>query len=337
MSVREGSVAPRRFDAQLLAWLAWIPFVPLMVLAGDRLRPDRLSWAAVIGGHAAVGLAVALVQPAVAVTAIYTVVPRDLPVGGYYRNVLNQVFVIDFITYLGCVVAYLVRHYLQRAHADELATARARVTATRLDGLMTDARLAALRRELRPHFLHNALQSVSGLIREGRPDRAVRMLEELDDLFRRSLTDADGAPVPLAEELHILDSYASIEMVRFEDRMRIVYDVPEELREIRVPPLLLQPLVENAVRHGVARTTRRVTIRVVVRAQSGRCRIVVENDGPPPRTTAGNRGVGLSNTEDRLRLLYGEAAHVSLRPGEHGGAVATVEFPLEPAPARSAP
>lgn len=116
MTGNRGSVELRRFDAQFIAWLAWIPFVFPIVLASDPLRPDMTPWVQVIGGHALIGLAIAVLQPPLAVAAIYPAVPREIPVDVYYRNVLNQLFVIDFIVYVGCVVAYLARFYWRRSH-----------------------------------------------------------------------------------------------------------------------------------------------------------------------------------------------------------------------------
>ena len=228
------------------------------------------------------------------------------------------------------VTAYVV--LLSVAHAAEFRRreqARA-LGEVQLEAALTLARLNALRMQLEPHFLFNALNSISSLVRRD-PDGAERMLARLGDFLRLTLDESMPQKVELRQELEFLERYLDIERVRFRDRLRVNLEVPPALLDARVPYLLLQPLVENAIRHGVAE--RSGPGHVVVRAtrQEARLRLEVEDDGAgfASDVEAPGFGVGLSNIRARLEQLYGANGHLTIgaRP-EHGVRV-TIDLPWE--------
>ncbi|MGE3616210.1 MAG: sensor histidine kinase [Gemmatimonadales bacterium] len=205
--------------------------------------------------------------------------------------------------------------------------------AARLEALATRARLEALASRLQPHFLFNALHAAGALIDES-PGKARAMLVELGDLLRRLLADPDVVEVSLADELALLEHYLAIERIRFADRLVVETAVPPELGAVRVPRLLLQPLVENALRHGLAR-----------RAGPGRVRISGRRDGEVVRLRVWNDGVldpeardghGLAMTRARLTARFGDAARLSLGPAEEGVA-AEIVLPADAAGGRAPP
>jgi LytS/YehU family sensor histidine kinase len=181
--------------------------------------------------------------------------------------------------------------------------------------LATAAELRALRAQLNPHFLFNALTTIGHLLQEA-PDRALATLLQLTGLLRTVLRPSAGDFVLLSEEMEIVEAYLAIERARFEDRVRVVLDVPEEVRQSRLPPLLLQPLVENAIKHGISpvREGGSVTIwaRLELALEGERLRVSVSDDGVGitavdlARRRVG--GLGLSSVERRLACVYGSAA-----------------------------
>ncbi|HEX2190412.1 MAG TPA: histidine kinase [Longimicrobiaceae bacterium] len=214
-----------------------------------------------------------------------------------------------------------------------------RERALRAESAAHRARLQALRYQLNPHFLFNTLNAVSTLVVEHRNDEAGRMISRLSDFLRLTLEGSDAPEVPLAEELEWARRYLEIEAVRFEDRLRVAWEVEPGALAAAVPGMLLQPLVENAVRHAVAPREEGGRITVRARRAGDRLLLAVEDDGPgvAPGGAGNGRGIGLANTRERLRQAYGPAGALEVRPGERGGTAVSLRIPFRPAAAPSAP
>jgi len=238
-------------------------------------------------------------------------------------------FPVDVIVFtLMAGVLHAVRH-LRLARAREL-------DAERLALAVSQARLQSLRHQLQPHFLFNTLNTISSTLYRD-VDAADQMIEHLADLLRVSLgrDEEDGKrdEVPLADELELLDTYLALMRARFEDRLEVTVAATPEARRVPVPPLLLQPLVENAIRHGGAET--RGHGRIAVRAWCDEGLVIeVSDDGPGGRVAAvgathARGGVGLANTAERLRLLYGGAGRFVAGPRPEGGYRVRIEIPRE--------
>ena len=189
------------------------------------------------------------------------------------------------------------------------------------------AELRALRYQLDPHFLFNALNTVSGLMLSGDVPGADRTIEALSSFLRATLTTDASADISLADELRLQQLYLQIEQVRFGDRLAVDVSVPEPLGNAMVPALLLQPIVENSIRHAVARSTKPVRVAVTAQVTGEALVITIENDGPDERATGGH-GVGLANVSSRLALRYdGEAGCEYRRSGDRGF-VTRITLPL---------
>ncbi len=222
-----------------------------------------------------------------------------------------------------------------------LGAARAReLRAARLESSLARSQLRNLRLQLQPHFLFNALHTVSAAMYDD-PAAADEMLDQLAELLRASLRTAQADEVPLGEELALLDRYLAIQRARFGDRLAVSIDVEPGADSLLVPSLLLQPLVENAIRHGNAERAGRGAIAVRARQENGRLLLEVEDDGPGAATPAGVSpaiagtapaaavpgGLGLSATAERLQLLYGDAQTFSAAPGPSGGFLVRASLP----------
>jgi two-component system LytT family sensor kinase len=191
------------------------------------------------------------------------------------------------------------------------------------------AQLRALRYQINPHFLFNTLNSLSTLVLRQRTQDAERMITSLATFFRTSLASDPEADVPLCDEIDMQRLYLDIERIRFPERLSVVIDVPEDLGSARVPGLILQPLVENAVKHGVARSSRPVTIAIRASADGGAIHLSVEDDAD--NNGAANRrgeGVGLRNVRDRLLARFDGAADANYGPRDGGGFRVDLKMPL---------
>ena len=188
------------------------------------------------------------------------------------------------------------------------------------------ARLDALRAQLQPHFLFNALHSIGVLIDEA-PDRARTALVRLSDLLDRVLGGDDRHEVPLADELAFLEAYLDLQRLRFEERLRVDVTVEASLRNALVPAMILQPLVENAVRHAVEPRAAGGHIAIGAHREGAELRLTVTDDGPGLPAHQPDGGIGLANTRTRLAELHGDAGQLLLEPREEGGLAVTVVVP----------
>ncbi|HST35784.1 MAG TPA: histidine kinase [Allosphingosinicella sp.] len=193
-----------------------------------------------------------------------------------------------------------------------------------------EAQLRALRYQINPHFLFNTLNSLSSLILSKRTDTAEGMLMNLSTFFRATLSADPTADVPLEEEIKLQRLYLDIEQIRFPDRLRIEVEVPEALQSARVPILILQPIVENAVKYGVAKSRKPVTVRIRAYEEAGRLHIKVKDDGEyvPDVEDGGSTGVGLKNVCDRLVARYDSRAGCLAGADPDGGYTVHLFMPV---------
>jgi LytS/YehU family sensor histidine kinase len=207
--------------------------------------------------------------------------------------------------------------------------ARQQTEAMRLSEQLSTAQLNALRRQIEPHFLFNTLNAIVGLVREGRNDAAVSMIVVLSELMVRVLKDSDRQEVSLGEELEFVQKYLHIQKVRFADRLQLQIIVPEELFPASVPAFVLQPIVENAIKHGIARRAQGGLIRVSASRSNGLLTLNVYNDGPQLPQDGGRKpsGIGIANMRTRLQTLYGNTFVLTMQNQEPGGVGVSVSIP----------
>ena len=210
----------------------------------------------------------------------------------------------------------------RRAHERERRAAE-------LERLLAEARLTSLTRQLHPHFLFNTLNTIAEFVRSD-PVRAEEMLVDLGELLRHTLRAASHPVVPLAEELALLDLYLDIQRARFGPRLQIVRTIAAEARQASVTVLMLQPLVENALRHGLDRSAAPVTVTIEASVSAGWILLAVRDNAATGTGAATGEGIGLSNTRRRLTALFGDAHCFSAGPGSDGGYAVELSFPLQP-------
>jgi two-component system LytT family sensor kinase len=314
----------RLFATQALSWLPWAIATPVVIRLADRLEREKLKspliWCVHIGAVLGMGL-LAAVWTAALLTTLHPFAPDESVVP------FRQLWVYKFFgAMLGNVVLYAfvltIRHMLDQR--EQLATETAR-----LNEQLATAQLEALRRQIEPHFLFNSLNAITGLVREHKNDTAVSSIVQLSDFLRRIVSQPPRAEVSLQAEVELTQLYLHVQQLRFAERLQTSMDVPEQLRHAQVPSLLLQPLVENAIKHGIAKRARGGLIRVAVSRSDTRLNLSVYNDGPALTATSssGNTGVGISNLRARLKILYGEASALILRNEPPDGVQVLVTVP----------
>jgi two-component system LytT family sensor kinase len=211
--------------------------------------------------------------------------------------------------------------------------ARQMTETARLNEELAQAQLSVLRAQMDPHFMFNTLNSIASLVYDERRDAAVGMIVGLSEFLRRASEDSHRAEVTLREEVEYLQRYIDIQKVRFGDRLRVSIDIPDELLATHVPNLLLQPLVENAIKHGVSKRRSGGEIRVAGICRDGALRLTVYNDGPWAQEdlAVAPNGVGLANLRTRLKILHGDRSELLLQPVDAGGVEVIVTLPLQEA------
>lgn len=210
---------------------------------------------------------------------------------------------------------------------------RRTLRASQLETQLQTARLAALRAQLQPHFLYNTLNGIAALVASVQPERAVAAIEQLGELLHASLREDGREQITIEEEVALAERYLALQGMRFGDRLRYEWSVAPGVRDCLVPVLLLQPIVENAVVHGLDAGQQHLTVRIDAAGTDEGLEIIVENDGPDLASAAHKgHGLGLSTTRARLLTAYGDRASLTLKPRDGGGAMVRIVLPRVVAP-----
>lgn len=328
------AVAMRIFGWQAIPWTLWAALaVPVFWLL-DQVDPGGRSLGVAIGMHLLIGVLVAggHVLLLTAATQLAGLWPPDATV--FERTLFH--FQRNLFTNMVHYAILALAYHLVRMVASYRASQE---TVQRREVQLAAARLEALQRQLQPHFLFNALNAASYAARAGSARDAARLIAALGDLLRGAIALGNRQEVSLAEELTFLEQFLLIQRARFADRLHVDLAVTGDARRAAVPPLLVETLVENAIKHGLERMDRPGTVRVRAERLDGRLRIEVENDGPPP--TGDGRagpGTGIRNARARLQELYGADARLTLGPRDGAdGAVAVADLPYRLIPAADSP
>ena len=303
--------------ATMPGWYFWALATPLVLWLGRRFALNGRHWKTSLPVHLVA--ASILSVPYTLLTAFTSFLMWARPDEGSFLSVVPNLLlsrgvsigIVFYFALLGCAIAIDSRE-------------RARTLAAEL----AQAQVRALQMQLHPHFLFNTLHAIRVLVRED-PAAAERTLTLLGDLLRQTLAGAEQQTVPLKQELTFLGLYLEIEQTRFSDRLNIRFDVAPDALDLPVPNLILQPLVENAIRHGVSKRSEPGRVLVRGRRRNGTLELGVENDGPPLGPGGVERmGIGLATTRERLHRLYGGDASLVLSDLPEGGVVAEVRLPV---------
>src|SRR5688572_30505858 len=308
----------------------WAALTPVIFWLGGHFSVERTNWVARLALFLGVGIIVAMgVEMLLAFLRIEFVFPlrRRPPFFNPMLGVTRLFWLDDLMVYIAVLAASFARTYFLRYRARQEEAVRLQAQTALLQAELAEARLAALQTQLNPHFLFNTLHAVSSLV-ERDPRGVRRMIARLSDLLRFTLERTDQQEVALEQELAFLERYLEIMQIRFQGRLEVDTHLDAGVADALVPTLILQPLVENAVKHGVSKVDASGRIAISARRVGDRLVLAVRDNGPGLNgADAGDEGVGLRNTRARLEQLYGSAQSLTLREAEEGGLIAEVTLP----------
>ncbi len=302
-------------------WYPWLLLGPAVFYLSRRFRFETSTWRAALAIHLLAGVVFAVLHGVIRAAVGPWVDSEPIPAT---RIIIGQLLYV-YLSYLVMVAADQAWQNHRRAREREL-------TASQLESRLAQAQLEVLRMQLNPHFLFNTLHAISTLIHKN-PDAADDMVTQLSDLLRMTLDTIGVQEVTLREELDFLQRYIDIQQTRFHDRLAVTIDVPPETLDARVPNQVLQPIVENAIRHGLDPRAGRGVIEIRARGTEGMLQLQVRDDGPGLRVNgvpAPHSGIGLANTRARLTQLYGPLASLDLTNHPKGGTLVTMLVPQDP-------
>jgi len=319
----------RVFGWGILSWVAWAPLTPIMVWLARRysLVDGDLGRRLIV--HFPAFLFLSALHSAAATVITLTLQPFEMansPTTFWPRFLgrLQGSFAADLLIY-GAVlgVCYAIDYYRKFREREYMAT--------QLEAQLAQAQLDSLRMQLHPHFLFNTLNGIVGLVRDKKNETAVNMLVGLSDLLRHALEHSDRQEVELKEELSFIKLYLNIQQMRFSDRLQIDFDIEQSTLKALVPNLLLQPLVENAIRHGIGGSTDEGSIKICSHRENGSMLITVSDNGaglPSNWQLKSSTGIGLANTAARLQQLYGENHRFDIHNGDANGVAVEIVIPM---------
>jgi sensor histidine kinase YesM len=327
---------PTPWQHYLISWMVgvslWALLTPFVLWLGHRFPIERRNWVRRIGLHLPISVVISFVQLFVESLILYllhvfpSIMTGLVPTFIFLLTIGFHQGITTYFLLLGGQYGLDYYHkYLER----EKQALRLELNTAQLKSQLAHAQLNALKMQLQPHFLFNTLNAIMVLVRQEKGKQAEEMLARLGDLLRCVLEDIDAQEVSLRRELEYLRLYLSIEQLRFPDRLRAEISADQSILEAAVPQMGLQPIVENAIRHGIGRSSAAGRIQINAARVNDTLEIKVTDDGPglaDKKSIEGN-GIGLSITRARLQQLYGDAARLSVENGELGGVVVTLVFP----------
>jgi two-component system, LytTR family, sensor kinase len=317
----------RLFVTGVLSFLPWALATGIVMRLGRQFPPVRLKSVATWCVHLATCAVISLLYAAweTWLEAMLNPYALSSPPKSFVHEWLYHFYngiVASLVLYTAILAVSYVLDSRSRLAYQQTETAR-------LNEQLSKAQLDAVRRQIEPHFLFNTLNAISGLVRERRNDAAVSMIAGLSDFLRRLLEDSARQQVPLGEEVEFARKYLDIQKVRFVERLQFRVDVPGELCLARVPTFILQLMVENAIKHGIAKRAQGGLIRIAASRSHDRLHVSVYNDGPAVKWETIHSGVGISNMRTRLHGLYGDAFELSMHNQDPGGVEVTVSVPFQ--------
>ena len=327
--------------SEIVSVYIWALLTPAIFWLGRRFPIERRNLAPRIALHLFLCTIISVAQIAIegAVLSHLEVFPHLMPTfGKAFAFLLVIMFHNGVETYWATLAVHHGIRYYRSYQERRQEALRLELRASELQSQLVRAQLGMLKTQLQPHFLFNTLNAIMVLVRQQKSKEAEEMLSHLGDLLRCVLDDVEGQEVPLRRELEYLQLYLSIEQVRFRDRLRVEISTDPDILDAAVPQLVLQPLVENAIRHGIGGSSSAGRIKISAARVNNTLELQVRDDGPGfppggsfekhPRT---NHGIGLANTRARLQQLHGEEARLTTSNGEPHGAVVTMVLPYHDA------
>lgn len=330
---QHGHTAWRIFLWGILTWVAWAPLTPAITWLAHKYSLVGEAWKRNLLVHLPAFLLMSLLHSAAATVVTLSIKPFDnmgASPATFWPRFLSRLqgsFGGDLLVYGAVIGVFYALDYYRKYREREFI-------ASRLEAQLAQAQLDSLRMQLHPHFLFNTLNSIVGLVRDNKNSAAVNMLVGLSDLLRHTLEHSSRHEVELREEINFIKLYLSIQEVRFSDRLRIELNIDPRTTRALVPNLILQPLTENALRHGIGRSTDSGLVGIRSAVDDGHLRLTVYDEGaglPDDWQLKGSAGIGLANTAARLQQLYDNDHEFDIRNRDGGGVEVVIVMPFRTA------
>jgi signal transduction histidine kinase len=323
----------RTFLYQLAIWLAWMALAPVALWLRRRRPLERGALKRALPAHVVAVVLLCAAHSGVVLLTTWLIMHAGQPFTDQRLTVLLTYWWVRDLPF--CALFYGLILGIGSALDYYRQFRERQLRESQLEAQLAQAQLQMLKMQLHPHFLFNTLNGITGLVRDHDNDAAVQMLVGLSDLLRQTLDNSGKQETPLGEELEWLELYLRLQRVRFSDRLQVSVNATAETLDALVPNLITQPLVENAIRHGLAPRAAPGSVLLSARQVNGRLELRVCDDGvglPEGWRMASGKGVGLLNTEARLRQLYGSDFTFEARNREQGGVEVLLDIPLRLAP-----
>lgn len=316
----------RIFFVEVSYAYVWAALTPLILWLARRFPVERWNWLRSFLVHLSISVFIGIATRVLHDLMLFSFLADSSRGFSISRLLMSVYFMTDYgvmIYWLILLISYAF-DYQRRYREGEVRT-------TRLEAQLAQAQLQALKMQLHPHFLFNTLHSISALVHKN-PNAAERMIARLGDFLRLTLENAGAQEISLQQELEFLKCYLEIERIRFADRLTVQMDIEPQTLDARLPNLILQPIVENAIRHGIAPRTSPGRIEIEARRLNGTLQVQVTDNGRGLSDSSSGaivkEGVGLANTQARLKQLYGDNQRLDLANAASGGLTVILEIPF---------
>jgi sensor histidine kinase YesM len=305
----------------------WVLLAPLALWLVKKLPLDRKRWIWQAPLHIGIGMILSALTMGVRMILRWIFLEPAGSILSFDDIIRNMFSFFDYgmMSYFLILFLSYAHEYRERVHEREQRTLQ-------LETELATSQLSHLKSQLHPHFLFNVLNTISMLVRKKENDTAVNMLAGISDFLRQSLATDTQQKIPLSKELEFARLYLDIQRLRFQDRLQVKFDIAASIEKVLIPPLLLQPLIENALEHGIGADAKSGLIEISASANNGKVKLLINDNGTgteSPEFSPAKKGIGLSNTESRLMKLYGNAARLSIVTEAAKGTTVEISIPIE--------
>lgn len=314
-------------------WVPWLIMSPIIYWISQLMPITPLNWVRQISVHCGILLLLSLGHGLIISLRYHYFHDMDHDMEQYqpWQHIGHflfgdNLFLLNMIIYILFIANFNLRNFYSLAQTKQLETAQ-------LNEQLSRTKLHALKMQVNPHFLFNTLNVIQVLVMKQDTSKAAETLRRLSSFLRQTLDETESQWVPLKSELDMIEQYLNIEQVRFGDRLVVNCNYDEQLMTVNVPSMLLQPLVENAMRHGLGEKQELGTLQISTQKVAGKLMILIQDDGvgcDEVKAIKSNMGIGLNNVIERLKQLYGEEQLFTLSSQPGKGCIVTIELPLKP-------
>ena len=316
----------------VLKILIWALVTPVVFWIVPYISPEKIGWLRTLLVTIVLGVVVAVITDLIDHFLWNTLVNDGRPRPMSILFILDRFhFLNEFFIYVAVLAAGFARSFFVRVQEQREEAIQLRMDTARLQTNLAEARLSALRMQINPHFLFNTLHVISDHFEEN-PRAARRMIARLSEIMRYTFEGTETREVPLHQEMHFLEGYLDIQRFRFEDRLEVNAEIDPDVSNALVPTLILQPLVENAIKHGISQIEEKGVISIIAKKKDDFLLLRVVDNGPGKTLVKGknnaNGGIGLKNTRERLNMLYGDNQQFTIETPDAGGFTVEICLPF---------